>query len=68
MIAGVLIGFSHNPGWRIRDSEVEDFASSDEVIERVHELRDGNRIVPPALKTIRTRNLSMTKRKNGLAY
>lgn len=40
MVSGVLVGLGYNSGWRVGDAEVEDFAGHDEVVERVHQLRD----------------------------
>lgn len=36
VVAGVLVALYYEPGWRVADSEVEDFAASDHVVQAVH--------------------------------
>ena len=45
-MAGVAICFYNNPGWSIRDAEVENFTGGDEIVERIHQLWYGHCRVP----------------------
>ncbi len=47
MVAGVLIRFADDPGWGIADAEVENFSSSDDVVEGLHEFGNRGGKVPP---------------------
>lgn len=42
-----MVSAADYPGRRIADSEVQDFACSDELVERSHDLFDGGAEVPP---------------------
>lgn len=45
--ARVLVCLGHDPGGRVRDAQVEHLAGGDEVVEGLHQLRDGRGEVPP---------------------
>ena len=47
MVARILVGFRHDPGGRVGDTEVEDFAGGDEIVEAEHDFFDRGRVVPP---------------------
>lgn len=47
MVAGVLIRFADDPGWGIAHAEVENFPSSDDVVEGLHEFGNRGGKVPP---------------------
>lgn len=47
VVSGILVGLGNNPSRRIRDSQVQDLTLGNEVVETLHELRDGGREVPP---------------------
>lgn len=40
MLADIRVGLRHDPGWGVRDSEIEDFPCGDEVVEGLHHLLD----------------------------
>ncbi len=46
-MARVLVGPADDPGGRVGNAEVEDFAGLDEVVEAVHDFGDGGGEVPP---------------------
>jgi hypothetical protein len=45
-VSGILIGFGNNPCWCIRNTEIEHFSRSHEIIERLHEFRNGSCVIP----------------------
>ena len=47
VVAGVLVGFAHDPGGGVGDAEVEHFGLADDVVEALHELGDADGEVPP---------------------
>ena len=47
VVARVLVRLADDPGRGVADAEVEHFARCDDVVQRLHEFRDGGRGVPP---------------------
>ena len=47
MAARLLVGPADRPRGRVRHAEEQHLACSDEVVERLHQLRDGGGEVPP---------------------
>ena len=50
VVAGVLVAARHDVGRSVRDAEVEDLSSSDEVVEALHDLLARRRVLPPLSK------------------
>lgn len=47
LLAGVCVGFDDDPGGRVRDTEVEDLACKDELVQALHDFLDAGGEVPP---------------------
>ena len=47
MISGILVRLGHNPSGCIRNTQIENFALDDEVVETVHDLFDRGNVIPP---------------------
>lgn len=42
-----LVGLAHYPGWSVTDTEIQDLAGLDELVQGLHDLLDGGAKVPP---------------------
>ncbi len=42
-----MIGSADNPGWSVADAQVENFPSSDQTVETLHDFFSRHRKVPP---------------------
>lgn len=47
VISCVLVRFGYDPGWRVRYSQIVYLSRSYQVIQRLHQLRDRDSVVPP---------------------
>ena len=64
MASGILVRLADNPRWCVTDTQVQHFTSYDQVMQRLHQFRDGGGSVPPvkiqevnvgSLKLLKTR-------------
>jgi len=47
VIASVLIRFGNDPRWRVGNSDIKHLSRGNDIIQRMHEFRDGAGVVPP---------------------